>query len=301
MVSSVSTSVIIPVLNGAQTIGDTLSALMNQSIQPQKFEIIVVDNGSADGTQKIVQNYNVTLLNELKRGPSAARNRGLHYASGEIIGYLDADTIPTRRWLSEIIKPFSNPEVFITSGKLLFYRPETPAQRFAARRGGMAEEAALREVFPFAPSGNMAVRRAAALAIGGWAEGMRTSEDIDFSYRLLKKYPSKIVYVPGALAMIRTRRTDQELKAQAWTWGEGLGHLYRKYPEAIHYDVGHVINLFLVLGFRSTLPLFLRIRYWFGLCTRGDLEFAVYNRIWSWYYWRGFFSMYRSERRRELP
>jgi glycosyltransferase involved in cell wall biosynthesis len=301
MVFETSISVIIPVLNGAQTISDTLSALINQSNKPKDLEIIVVDNGSVDGTQEIVRKYNVTLLTEPKRGPSAARNCGLRNASGEIIGYLDADTIPTRRWLREIIKPFSNPDVFIVSGKLLFYSLETPAQRFVARRGGMAEEAANHDVFPFAPSGNMAVRRVAALAIGGWDEDMRTSEDVDFSYRLLRKYPSRIIYSPDALVMIHTRRTDQELKAQAWSWGEGLGHLYRKYPEATRYTFGQVINLILILGFRISLPLVLKIGYWLGLCTSEELEFAVYNRIWSWYYWRGFFSMYRSGRRRENP
>ena len=93
-----SVSVVIPVLNGGETIGDTLAGLMQQVRCPRETEIIVVDNGSKDQTRAVVEKFPITLLTEPKRGPSAARNRGLYTAQGDIVAHLDADTMPTRRW-----------------------------------------------------------------------------------------------------------------------------------------------------------------------------------------------------------
>ncbi|MFN2175555.1 MAG: glycosyltransferase family 2 protein, partial [Anaerolineales bacterium] len=99
-------SIVIPVLNGEEVIADLLRALTSQRGLSNDPEIIVVDNGSVDRTREIVRQFGVVLLDEKKRGPGPARNCGLSYASGDIIAHLDVDTIPTRRWLSELVAPF---------------------------------------------------------------------------------------------------------------------------------------------------------------------------------------------------
>ena len=104
----ITASVVVPVLNGEDTIGDLLIALTHQRGVSGNVEFIIVDNGSTDNTKEIVGAYEVMLLHEPKPGPSAARNRGLYHASGEIVAYLDADTIPTRRWLAENYRPVFN-------------------------------------------------------------------------------------------------------------------------------------------------------------------------------------------------
>ena len=168
MTGAPSVSVIIPVLNGAATIGDTLAALQTQTGAPAGVQTLVVDNGSTDATAQIVRRFDVTLLEEAKRGPGAARNRGLRAAAGAVIAHLDADTIPARRWLTEIIAPFGDADVQLVGGRTLAFRPETAAERYVARAALFDAEATIaRAVLPFVPSLNMAVRRDAALAIGG--------------------------------------------------------------------------------------------------------------------------------------
>ena len=100
-------TVIIPTYNRGWILKEAIDSVLSQDFED--FELIVVDDGSTDNTREIVGAYDVMLLHEPKPGPSAARNRGLYHASGEIVAYLDADAhrqIGTRRPLPVlVVKP----------------------------------------------------------------------------------------------------------------------------------------------------------------------------------------------------
>lgn len=95
-------SVIIPVYNDPSGIRDTLESILQQSLTPSAYEIIVVDNGSTDGTLEAVSHYLTRCSGQLNlqvenaiRGSYAARNRGINVAQGEICAFLDSDvTVP---------------------------------------------------------------------------------------------------------------------------------------------------------------------------------------------------------------
>ena len=300
MTTILSISVVVPVLNASSTISDMLNALTNQLGVPKDTEIIVVDGGSTDGTQEIARNFSVRLLEERKPGPAAARNTGLRNASGEVVAHLDADTLPTRHWLSALTAPFSDSSVVLTGGNTLSFAPETPAQRFIAESGLYAAQNTIsRKVFPFAPSLNMAVRRNAALAIEGWSEEFMTGEDVDFSCRLLRKFPSEIVYVSNAVLLHRDRRTDEELQTLAWTYGEGAAHMYLRYPEVLQWNLSNSIKLASRIALRKAMPTIMRIGNVMGLTPYEKVEFAHYDRLWARWFWRGFFSMYRNKEYRK--
>lgn len=87
-------SVIIPAYNAERFLGDTLRSVLEQTYQD--FEIIVVDDGSTDGTQAVVTavvDERVHYIHQENRGPAAARNAGLRLARGEYIAFLDADDL----------------------------------------------------------------------------------------------------------------------------------------------------------------------------------------------------------------
>jgi len=294
-----SVSVILPVFNGAATIADTLRALLTQADPPQPLEIVVVDNGSTDATRDIVSSHSVTLLEEATRGPSAARNCGLRYASGEVIAHLDADTLPTRRWLAELVAPFADAQVHIAGGHTITFRPTTPAQRYMSRSQVHDGEASARHpVMPFVASLNMAVRRQSALAIGGWAEDMLTAEDVDFCHRILQAFPSRIAYQPNALLFHRDRTTDEALVRQAWGYGQGAAQLYRRYPHDLPWGARQWWALAYKLSQRVFTYAGTRIREPFGFTAAEDVEFALYDWRWTWWYWRGFVHRYRRDAQR---
>lgn len=86
-------SIIIPVYNAQNTIRRTLQSVLNQTFS--SYEIIVVNDGSRDNSAQILQEFDhypqVTVLNQINAGVSAARNSGLQQASGEYVLFLDAD------------------------------------------------------------------------------------------------------------------------------------------------------------------------------------------------------------------
>lgn len=289
-----SVSVVIPVRNGAHTIGETLRSLAAQVAAAPRQETIVVDNGSTDPTVDLVRSFDgVILLHESRRGAAAARNCGLRAASGDVVAFCDADTILTRRWLTELASAFDDPEVTLAAGQLVCYPPKTPAERYLATSGVYdVERAVQRPYFPLAPSGNMAVSREAALAVGGFEESMLTAEDADFCHRVRRVYPAPIAYRPGAIAFHRSRPSAQELRRQAWVYGEGVARLYLRYPEILPWDLRRVVHVALKTTGRAFLPSLLAAGRLCGIISSERVEHAVYHRLWTWWFWCGFFRFY---------
>ncbi len=89
-------SVIIPCFNCAATIDRVIQSLRRQVLPPGiEMEVIVVDNGSGEPTRGLLGRLPVKVVREARRGPAAARNRGIREAGGEIIVFVDADARPT--------------------------------------------------------------------------------------------------------------------------------------------------------------------------------------------------------------
>jgi glycosyltransferase involved in cell wall biosynthesis len=294
-------SVVIPVLNGAASIGDTLSGLLQQAAVDFDIEVLVVDNGSSDATRSVVEKYPVALLSESRPGPSAARNCGLQAARGEIVAHLDADTLPTRRWLVEMARAFADPRVVQVAGRMLGYRPSTPAERYYAQWFLDCEEANARALpFPFAASGNMAMRRQAALAIGGWDEAFRVGQDVDLSCRLLRRFGEPIRYQAGALVFVRTSRTLPELGGRAFKYGQARARLWLQYRDAAAWGPGWAARVAASLALSAVRPPLLAAARHAGRASLQDVQSAECHRVWNWNLWRGFASMMRHREWRRL-
>jgi GT2 family glycosyltransferase len=97
-------SVIVPVWNDLGGIEQCLAALQLQSYPNSKLQLIVVDNGSTDGSYERAQSFaGVTVLCEPKPGSYAARNAGLAHAQGTYVAFLDSDCVPDRRWVEQAV------------------------------------------------------------------------------------------------------------------------------------------------------------------------------------------------------
>ena len=291
-------TVLIPVLNGAATVGDMLRALLAQAEALPGMEVLVVDNGSTDGTQAIVQQFPVTLLHEPRRGISAARNCGLRAARGALIVCLDADTLPTRRWLREIVRPFEDPAVVLAAGAIQTFQPETAAERYCDASGIFHPcHHAQAKVLPFAVGMNMAVRRAAAQEVGGWDEAFRWGEDVDFSRRLLKAHPGALVYCARALVFHRNRTTTAALARQANGYGRGTAMIYQRYPDETPWGIRQIFTVFGLLAGRGIGAGVMWCGRMLRLVRPERAELRVCHALWSWCFWRGFFQQYYGARK----
>jgi len=98
-------SVVVPVYNDAGRIRKCIGALLRQTYPSQRYEVLIVDNGSTDSTCSVIKEYPVKLLRENETQSSyGARNKGIRNARGEIIALTDSDCIPNTDWIEKGVK-----------------------------------------------------------------------------------------------------------------------------------------------------------------------------------------------------
>ncbi|HEY9179277.1 MAG TPA: glycosyltransferase [Candidatus Baltobacteraceae bacterium] len=294
--AAVNASIVIPAYNAERTLPETLRALHAQA-GCTPLETIVVDNASTDGTAHAARGFGVTVLFESRRGPAAARNCGLNAARGEIVVFCDADTVPSRRWLAELTRPFDDDGVVIAAGNTLCYPPKTGAERYVQAIGLYdAALAANRDPFPFAPSLNVAVRAHAARAIGGFNVELMTGEDVDFSHRLKRRFGAAIAYAPRAVLYHHARATDEELRRQARGYGAGVADLYAMYPDEVGWNAGTALRLLGVLSTRPLRSAAAQVAAQLGWLDASRAEFLRYQAMWTKSFWLGFYQRVRERR-----
>jgi len=101
-------TVVIPAYNEAQYLGRCLAALAHQTYPANRFEVIVVDNGSTDATAEIARQHGVRVVDEPRKGVAYARQSGFEAARGEIIASTDADTVVPSFWVAHIAAYFQD-------------------------------------------------------------------------------------------------------------------------------------------------------------------------------------------------
>ncbi len=198
-------SIVIPAFNAQKTIRACLEALEKQTVSRSEFEVIVIDDGSRDKTAEIASGFKkILLLAQKNAGPAMARNRGAKKASAEIIIFLDADCVPKKNWLVEMLEPLENPHVSGVQGRYKnasdgwmaeFVQLEIE-ERYERLQKSMREKGSI----DFVGSYSAAYRKKIFLESGGFDEGFRraSGEDTDLSFRLSGK-GHRLVFAPSAV------------------------------------------------------------------------------------------------------
>ncbi len=221
-------SVYIPCYNGARYIGDCLQALLDQTRVPD--EIIVVDDGSTDGTAAVVQGFPSVVLIQFpeNRGLSAARNAGVVTARHELVASLDADCAAEPDWLAHLVEVMENvPNIVGAGGELCENNTKTVADRY--RCTFMLQSWGSERVInpPFLCGANTIYRRSVLIEVDGYPEVFRTNgEDVDLCKRIYAR-GYKLLYWPRARVNHMRKDTIQSVVRMNWA------HI--RHPMVIYY------------------------------------------------------------------
>lgn len=206
-------SVIIPLYNACAYVGAALESILGQSRPPE--EIIVVDDGSTDGSSEVVAHYGpkIRLLTQGHSGPAIALNRGLNAATGDMIAFLDADDL----WLAEKLAlqvPVlaSEPSLDGVFGHLVQFLDEDAAS--AGKRRVVSDE-------PMVGTNRttLLIRRIALDRLGLFDETLGTSEfvpwfaraaTLGFRYRVLDDVVARRRIHLGNTGVLRRHDQQQE-------------------------------------------------------------------------------------------
>ena len=229
---------IVPVYNGAAQITRCLDALAVQS--DPAFEIVVVDDGSTDGTRRSVDAWTrshpdirLQVVTQPNAGPAAARNAGAALATADLLLFTDADCVPSPAWVEAFTHAFAgeNPPAAAMGSYLSLQ--SSPAARFSQLE--FEERYALmarRPAIDFVATYSAAYRRAIFLAAGGFDSSFRraNNEDTELAYRLSAQ-GQRMLFVPQARVY---HEHDENWRAYMRTKiGRGYWRMavYRKHPE----------------------------------------------------------------------
>jgi glycosyltransferase involved in cell wall biosynthesis len=196
-------SVIVCAYNEEKYIGKTLQSILDAADE-NLLELIVVDNASTDKTAEVARSFkNVKLVSEPKKGLTKARQAGLTAASGDVLSYLDADTLVNKQWWEVLKREFTkNPELSFLSGPYHYYDLPGENNRLLRMWANMWVKIWHWFVYRIAESeagfvimgGNFAATKANLLKVGGFDSSIEFyGEDTDIGRRLNKLSKSKFL------------------------------------------------------------------------------------------------------------
>ncbi len=241
-------SVIVPSFNRKEEIQELLTSFKNLSFPPDQFELIIADDGSTDGTEELVKEFQETCHLDLKfyrqenRGPGAARNMGMENARGEFYIFIDSDCTVSPNWLTAIDETINNQHADAFGGPDSFrddFPPLLKAINYSMTSfittGGIRghKKKGLGKFYP--RSFNMGLSREIYEKIGGFGK-LRHGQDIEYSHRIIES-GAKVVLVPDAIVYHKRRTSIKKFFRQVFNWGVARINLYKidnKMLEFVH-------------------------------------------------------------------
>lgn len=250
-------SVIIPTYNRQETLRQCLAVATNQDYPD--YEVIVVDDGSTDGTAIMVRQEFPQVRyfrQEVNRGPAAARNRGIHEATGEIIAFTDDDCVPPPNWLTRLADGYRRyPQVAGVGGyqeatyevkaKSSLARYESYINRQVYRVGD--QEYLGRFECPAGGTNNISYQRSIIEEIGGFDETfpLAAGEDAYFKWQLVKK-DKLLLFVPVQVIHLQSYKLAPFWRQQV---RRGMGAAHFEWRTSGHYP--RPLRIFLRWGKRT--------------------------------------------------
>jgi glycosyltransferase involved in cell wall biosynthesis len=203
-------SVIIPVYNDAARLTKCLAALQEQTYPRNKFEVIVVDNGSTDEISSVGTMFpSVKFLKETREGSYAARNKGVLACCGDVIAFTDADCIPSKAWLENGCKALQNhPGCGLVGGGVELFAKD-PANPNAVEIYESLFEFRQKlyiEKYNCAATANVITYRKVFQHVGLFDENLKSSGDEMWGRRVCKM-GYKAIYCGDAMVRHPARRT----------------------------------------------------------------------------------------------
>jgi glycosyltransferase involved in cell wall biosynthesis len=178
-------SVVIATFNRKDSLQSTLNAIFAQDYPVSQFEVIVINDGSTDGTDNMIDGLEkptgltFQYFTQANKGPAAARNVGLKSAQGDLIAFTDDDCLPHRDWLKTIARELATEEIVGLQGKTYSDAGMiTPLTHQIENLSGTND----------VPTCNAAYRRSVLMAVGGFDDKFPFphNEDADLAWRIMK-------------------------------------------------------------------------------------------------------------------
>ncbi|MUW14920.1 glycosyltransferase [Halorubrum sp. CBA1125] len=278
-------SIVVPVYNDPIGIEATIDSLRRQSAPVDRYEVIVVDNGSTDGTREVVREYREAfdglrlLVEDEVQGSYAARNSGIDAATGPVVAFVDADMVVDPDWVEDVARRMARTDAeYLACDVRLFTAGDEGTVAKYNRLNDLHVERFIEEL-SFAPTCCLVVRRTLLEDLGGFDPRLRSGGDFEFGNRVAAS-GRRLRYAPDIVMYHPTRTTLGALLRKARRVGRGKTQLRRYYPDRYGSPLRSALN---PVAFLPPRPSFMRrsIRDWADLPVRQKCVFLAVSYLTS--------------------
>lgn len=217
-------SVVIPVKNEEEKIEECLNAIFNQTLHP--YEVIVVDGHSTDRTIEIAKKFPVRIFYDDHCAIGSARQIGIDNAIGDCIAFTDADCIPQRTWLENLVRELNTGIIGVGGGTKNIGEglwKETISfvlDTFLGSANSVQDRVFKEKRFVKSLSGcNCMYRREDLIKIGGFNIKLSINEDTELNKRLRRF--GALLYVPNAIVLHNQNRSLKGFVKRMYRFGYG--------------------------------------------------------------------------------
>jgi glycosyltransferase involved in cell wall biosynthesis len=252
-------SIVIPARNEGRRIAHCLHSLRNQSIAFDQYEVIVVDDGSDDDTADVARQNGARVIRQSKKGTSAARNRGIADALGNIVLFTDADCIAAPNWVEQLAMPLIHTEIHGTVGRIVTRQTHWLAILIQAELDERYSRMMQHEFIDFINSGNCGFKRS-ILCANRYDESFAWIEDLELSFRLVRS-GNRMIFVQHAIVAHEHPQNLWVYLKRKFRYASFASLLYRRYPDKILSD--------------SRTPSYLRWQLMLVALAMGSVPFAI--------------------------
>jgi len=271
-------SVVVCERNSEKFITHCIESVMQQEFRD--FELIIVDDYSTDSTKEKIKElqkkHNINLI-ELKEhnGISKARNKGIKFALGELIAFIDSDCIAQKNWLKELLKGFVDEKTVSVGGPNLTPKNSNEKEKVFGEllelisgigSSYVKKSDKIIEV-KHNPSCNSMYRKETLLQMNGFNEKLSSNEDPELDYRI-RKAGKKIKFNPKAVVFHHRKDSIKKIFNQAFWFGLG-----RMQAIKLHYEMAELFRLIPALSIILAVALL-----FYGLIIN-ELSFFIYYLI----------------------
>lgn len=229
-------SVIIPTYNRPTQLAACLESLTQLDYPRNRFEVIVVDDGSDKPLDAVTQPFqdslNLRLIRQKNAGPAAARNHAAKLANGQYLAFTDDDCRPATDWLTALAACFAKEPENIVGGRTANALPDNPYSTTSQNiiSMGYSHYNAVPNQARFFASNNMVVPADRFRELGGFDERFTTSEDRELCDRWLHQ-GYRMTYAPEVVIYHAHPMTLKSFWKQHFSYGQGAFHFHKTRAE----------------------------------------------------------------------
>ncbi len=254
-------SIIIPTCDRKDSLKAALDSVAGLDYPRDRYEVLVVDDGSVDGTEQLVRELQARVpivlryFRQEKKGLSAAKNVGIRESRGEILVFTDDDCLLEKEWLALLVKPFDSPGVGVVGGPDRIPEASGPLATCIdysvtsfIGTGGVREGGAMRLAKYYPRGCNTAMLKSVVEKVGGFDENFRAGEDIELVYRV-KRAGYSIAYASEAFVWHKRRASFRTFLRQIFSRGYWRAELGRRHRELL--ELSYLLPSLMIVGFVS--------------------------------------------------